>query len=144
MQCPPPFPVRLSSMRNRCLWGEGGPAWASDGGESGTPPGRSATEQKQGVPRPTAIVALLRMTSPIPVVEYRFITEELPCFPELLPHQKRALRQNAYNRAFYGPGVPTVEDSVWNLLLFQVEEPFRFFFCLKSDDFRHSDDLSDP
>jgi hypothetical protein len=24
-----------------------------------------------------------------------------------------------------------------------VEEPFRFFSCLKSDDFRHSDDLSE-
>jgi hypothetical protein len=26
---------------------------------------------------------------------------------------------------------------------FSVEEPFRFFLCLKSDNFRHSDDLSD-
>jgi hypothetical protein len=29
------------------------------------------------------------------------------------------------------------------ILLLQVEEPFRFFSCLKSDDFRHSDDLSE-
>jgi len=28
------------------------------------------------------------------------------------------------------------------LLLLKVEEHCRFFFCLKSDDFRHSDDLS--
>jgi hypothetical protein len=31
----------------------------------------------------------------------------------------------------------------FDILLLQVEEPFKFFFCHKSDDFRHSDDLSD-
>ena len=67
--------------------------------------------QKHGSSHSSAPVTLLHIASPIPTGKPGSFPEELPGFWETLPHQKRGVRQNSYNRACYGPGFFSLRDK---------------------------------